>query len=88
MLKLTIAVALAVAGLAAPVLAETSDGSPAQARPKPAKAPKVCRETTSSTSRIGAGKICRTEAEWAEIDAKGSDRNGRAVRSVGPEGGQ
>ena len=89
MLKVLVAAAIICAG--SPVSAEPAEGQATAEQAKPAKQAKphkICRETASSTSRIGVGKICRTETEWAEIDANAGSGNGRAVRSLGAENGK
>ena len=80
--------AAAVLCASAPLTAEAADGQATAEQAKPAKPRKICRETASSTSRIGVGKVCRTEADWAEIDAKAGAGNGRAVRSLGAADGK
>jgi hypothetical protein len=86
MQRLLLAGAVLCTSVTVPAVA--ADGQAATEQAKPAKPRKICRETASSTSRIGVGKVCRTEADWAEIDAKAGAGNGRAVRSLGAADGK
>lgn len=77
--------ALAALALAVPAYADEPAPTATQAA-KPPKPKKVCRTPPSDTSsRIGPPRVCHTEAEWAEIDARGewppANGSNRAVRS-------
>ena len=84
-----IAAALAMIALPSLALADTDAATPVAApAAKPDKPKKVCRASpASSTSRIGAGRTCMTEADWAAFDAKGGDtaNSGRSVQAVTPQ---
>lgn len=48
-------------------------GGGAVAKEKPADAPKekkICKSVKTSSSRIPAKKICKTEAEWAQASSQ------------------
>lgn len=66
LLSLMTAVALAVPTVA---IAQTAP-SPAPAAPTAAKKDKmVCQTMESTGSRLGKKRVCRTAAEWTEINA-------------------
>ncbi|MCW4462599.1 hypothetical protein OK349_12850 [Sphingomonas sp. BT-65] len=68
-----ISLILAVAASVAPIANDT----PAPA-PTPAPERKICKVENSSASRLGAKRICRTEAEWkAAQDAVSRDLDRR-----------
>ena len=84
-------IAAALAMFALPSLALADAAAPADVAvpaAKPVKPKKVCRTSPdSSTSRIGAGRTCMTEADWAVFDAKGGGKanSGRSVQAVSPK---
>ena len=84
-----IAAALAMIALPSLVMADAGAAAPVAApAAKPVKPKKVCRASpASSTSRIGTGRSCMTEAEWAAFDAKGGDKasSGRSVQTATPQ---
>lgn len=63
--------ALVASLFAAPVAAQTQPTSAAPAAAKDSKDPNrmVCRKVENTGSRLGSKKICRTAAEWAEVQA-------------------
>ena len=78
--------ALAVLSLATPLIADEPAVTAAAAPAKPAKPKKICRDAdASSTSRIGSGRACRTQAEWDAIEAAGPQTSSRSVRSTAPD---
>lgn len=38
------------------------------AEPKPAEPKKVCRRETSTSSRLDVKRVCRTRAEWEQLE--------------------
>ena len=77
----TSVLALAALSLSAPLFADDA-AAPASAT-RPEKPKKICREApVSSTSRIGVGRACRTQAQWDEIAAHGPQTSARAVQST------
>ena len=84
-----IAAAFAMIALPSLALADADAAAPVAApAAKPEKPKKVCRVSpASSTSRIGAGRTCMTEADWVAFDAKGGDKanSGRSVQTASPQ---
>ncbi|CAM3207919.1 MULTISPECIES: hypothetical protein [Sphingomonas] len=44
-------------------------GQQAEPTPPPVKEKKICRVQETTGSRLGAKRICKTQAEWDEIAA-------------------
>ena len=79
---------LLAASIAVPAAASAPDvpapAAPAEQKPKKAKEKKICRENQDTTSRMGAGRLCLTAAQWAERDKSGlagSSRSGRSAKA-------
>lgn len=81
-----IAVALfASLAIAVPASSQTADSSAAPADAKPAKAKKICRSIQVTGQRIPR-RECKTEEEWANIDAARDDLEGVRLRIDRPQG--
>ncbi len=63
--------ALVASLLATPVVAQTQPTNAVPATEKGSKDPNrmVCRTVETTGSRLGSKKICRTAAEWVEVQA-------------------
>ena len=63
--------ALVASLLATPVVAQTQPTNAVPATEKGSKDPNrmVCRTVENTGSRLGNKKICRTAAEWVEVQA-------------------
>lgn len=70
-----------LAAVAATILASGIAG--AKDKPAEAKEKKICRSETASNSRISTRRICRTKAEWAQIDDESQRAASRAVEASG-----
>ena len=56
-----------------PALAAEAPSAPEtpSAQPAPVKEKKICkREKSASGTRVGTGRICKTQAEWDKLRAK------------------
>ena len=79
----TSVLAISALVLSAPLLADEAAAPAVADAAKPEKPKKICREApVSSTSRIGVGRACRTQAQWDEIAAHGPQTSARAVQST------
>jgi hypothetical protein len=61
----------------APALAEEAAATSAtpSAEATPVKEKKVCkREKSASGTRVGTGRVCKTQAEWDKLRAKAKDK--------------
>ena len=69
--------------LLAAIAATMAVGGIASAKDKPeeAREKKICRTETASNSRIAHRRICRTKAEWAELEGESQRHAGRAVEA-------
>jgi hypothetical protein len=67
----------------AAVAATLALGSMASAKDKPdqVKEKKICRDDMVSNSRIAVRKICRTKAEWAQMEDESQRSTARAVEA-------
>lgn len=78
-----LAAAIAVpAAAAAPDAPATAAEPAAEKKQKKVKEKKICRENQESTSRMGAGRLCLTAAQWAERDRTGLAGGSRSGRSA------
>lgn len=84
----TMIMAVVLACLPAAAIAQSDTATPPAAtetapvaKPTKKKAePRICREGVGANSRISTRR-CKTEAEWAAIDARGTD--GQAAGALG-----
>jgi hypothetical protein len=53
----------------------------AKDKPEGVKEKKICRDDMVSNSRIAVRKICRTKAEWAQMEDESQRSTGRAVEA-------
>ena len=70
----------AVAMIAAPVLAQTTDAAAAKPA-KPAKPKKICRREAVTGSIVGVKAVCHTQEEWAQINADNARNTDDALRT-------
>ncbi|HYD38070.1 MAG TPA: hypothetical protein VEA60_10675 [Allosphingosinicella sp.] len=68
-----------VAAVAAAMLMSGLAG--AKDKPEAVKEKKICRDDMASNSRIAVRRICRTKAEWAELEGESQRSAGRAVEA-------
>jgi hypothetical protein len=76
---------LLVAAAAGSAAAQAPQASPVSeapvAAPAPADEKKVCRrEKSASGTRVGTGRICKTQAEWDKLKAKASAEKAKESR--------
>lgn len=81
LLAAAIAVPAAAAAPDVPAPAAPAEQA-AEQKPKKAKEKKICRQNQESTSRMGAGRLCLTAAQWAERDRTGLAGGSRSGRSA------
>lgn len=68
-------------------LAATSATLPAPTPAKPMAEKKICKRSAATESRMGAKRICKTAAQWRQMDSKGEHvqvESTRAGRSGTP----
>lgn len=68
-----------LAALAAAMLACGTAG--AKDRSEEPREKKICRDDMASNSRIAVRRICRTKAEWAQLEDESQRSAGRAVEA-------
>ena len=56
--------------------------------PVPAKEKKICRVQETTGSRLGAKRICKTQAEWDEIAANARNDVENATTKLNTAGGR
>ncbi len=63
--------------LSVPAASQANDVAPATTAPvKPAKPKKFCREMPAKTgSHMGGGRVCKTAAQWRELDQAEGDNS-------------
>ena len=68
----------------APALAQEAASATPAAEPAPVKEKKVCkRENKASGTRVGTGRICKTQAEWDKLRAKDKGEKTASAREGG-----
>lgn len=63
-------------------------GQQAEPTPVPAKEKKICRVQETTGSRLGAKRICKTQAEWDEIAANARNDVENATTKLNTAGGR
>jgi len=63
-------------------------GQQTEPTPVPAKEKKICRVQETTGSRLGAKRICKTQAEWDEIAANARNDVEKATTKLNTAGGR
>ena len=63
-------------------------GQQTEPTPVPAKEKKICRVQETTGSRLGAKRICKTQAEWDEIAANARNDVENATTKLNTAGGR
>ena len=63
-------------------------GQQAEPAPAPVKEKKICRVQETTGSRLGAKRICKTQAEWDEIAANARNDVENATTKLNTAGGR
>lgn len=81
-MRAMISAALLVSAMIAPALAQDRASQPVEAKKaEPASEKKLCRRTQTTGSIIAGKSVCRTKAQWAQIDAANQEAAREAVRA-------